>query len=110
MRVELLWWRGCPSTEEALALLREEIAAVGVDPTTIEVRELTTEAEAETEEFVGSPTIRVDGVDVEPPGPEPTGLTCRIYRRADGRISALPDRARVREALREAAQREGGAA
>ena len=84
--------------------------ALGLDPESVERREISSDDDAERERFVGSPTIRVDGADVEPPGSEPTGLTCRVYRRADGRISALPDRARVREALREAAQERGGAA
>jgi hypothetical protein len=48
---------------------------------------------------VGSPTIRVNGRDLQPPGDEPVGLTCRVYRLRDGRISPLPDRAEVREAL-----------
>ena len=48
---------------------------------------------------MGSPTIRVNGRDLQPPGDEPVGLTCRVYRLRDGRISPLPDRAEVREAL-----------
>jgi len=99
VKIELLWWRGCPSTDEALALLREEVRAAGLDPASIEVRELSTDAEAERERFVGSPTIRIDGRDVMPPGSEPVGLTCRVYRLRDGRVSPLPDRADVREAL-----------
>jgi hypothetical protein len=43
------------------------------------------------ERFVGSPTIRVDGVDVQPPVGEPFGLTCRVYHRRDGRVSPTPD-------------------
>ena len=50
-----------------------------------------TEGDAERERFCGSPTIRVDGRDVQDPGDEPIGLTCRVYRLRDGRISALPD-------------------
>ena len=107
-RVEFLWWEGCPSHPRALAQLREEMQALGLDPEGVELREVTSEGDAEQEEFVGSPTIRVDGADVEPVGEEPTGLTCRVYRRADGRISPLPDRDRVREALADAARREGG--
>lgn len=107
-KVEFLWWEGCPSHSDALAQLRDEMSDLGLDPESIEVREVTSDADAECEEFVGSPTIRVDGDDVQPPGDEPAGLTCRIYRRPDGRISALPDRADVREALARAAETEGG--
>jgi hypothetical protein len=97
--VELLWWTGCPSTEEALGELREEMTAAGLDPESIVVREIADEAEAERAGFVGSPTIRVDGRDVVDPGGEPAGLTCRVYRLSDGRVSAVPDRAVVRAAL-----------
>ena len=51
--------------------------------------------------------VRVDGRDVQDPENEPLGLTCRVYRLRDGRISALPDRADVQAALA-AAIRAGG--
>jgi hypothetical protein len=96
--IELLWWSGCPSWERALSELRDEAASLGVDPDAIEVREVASGDEAEREGFVGSPTIRVDGRDVQPTD-EPTGLTCRVYRLRDGRVSPFPDRADVRDAL-----------
>jgi hypothetical protein len=97
--IEFLWWEGCPSTDDALAILREEMRALGLDPKSVRVRELATDADAEREEFVGSPTIRVDGRDVQPPGEQPAGLTCRVYRLRDGRFSPLPDRQDVRDTL-----------
>jgi hypothetical protein len=100
--VELLFWEGCPSHPQALAELREAMAQLGLDPEAIEVREVDTDERATSEGFVGSPTIRIDGVDVQDPSDEPTGLTCRIYRRRDGRISPLPDPADVRDALHNA--------
>ena len=106
-RVEFLGWRGCPSSDEALAELREEMAAIGLDPHAVSVLEVDTEDDAEREEFVGSPTIRIDGRDVQP-ADEPAGLTCRIYRLRDGRVSPLPDRADVGDALAASiATREG---
>jgi hypothetical protein len=63
------------------------------------VREVHSESDARQERFVGSPTIRIDGTDIQPTQSEPYGLTCRIYHRRDGRISATPDPADVREAL-----------
>lgn len=98
--VEFLYWRECPSWERALGMLREEMGSVGLDSGLVRVREVDTEQGAREEEFVGSPTIRVDGADVQPPGPdEPVGLNCRIYRRGDGRISPLPEAAEVRRVL-----------
>jgi hypothetical protein len=104
--VEFLWWRGCPSSEEALAQLREEMAAAGLDPEAVIVHELHTDEEAEQESFVGSPTIRVDGEDIQAPGDEPVGLTCRVYRLRDGRASPLPDRADLADALAGSTMRE----
>jgi hypothetical protein len=100
--VELLFWEGCPSHPQALADLREAMIELGLRPERIEVREVDTDERATSEGFVGSPTIRVDGVDVQDPGEEPAGLTCRIYHRRDGRISPLPDPADVRDALHNA--------
>jgi hypothetical protein len=102
MRVELLFWDGCPSHTKALAELREAMMDVALDPSTIVLREVETQAEATLERFVGSPTIRIDGLDVQPPGAEPAGLTCRVYHRRNGRISPTPDPADVRDALRAA--------
>ena len=102
MRVELLFWQGCPSHEKALAELRAAITDVELDPGEVVVREVGTQEQAAAEHFVGSPTVRIDGVDVEPPGDEPAGLACRVYYRRDGRISPTPDPADLRDALRAA--------
>ena len=100
MTVELLWWDGCPSHPEALAdlerILREE--GVEVDVAQVEIHD---DEQARRERFPGSPTIRIDGEDIVPPGEgEPYSLTCRVYRRRDGGISAVPDPEDVRDAVR----------
>jgi len=99
MNVELLFWEGCPSHPQALANLREAMHELGLDPTAVLVREIHDHADAERERFVGSPTIRIDGSDIKPVEGEPYSLSCRVYHRRDGRISATPDPADVREAL-----------
>ncbi len=106
MLVELLYWDGCPSHPQALADLRAVMNEIGLDPEQIVVREVKTDADAEQERFVGSPTIRIDGHDVQPPDEEPYGLTCRIYHRRDGRISPTPDPADMRDALLASRERE----
>ena len=95
MEEELLYWDGCPSHPAALADLR---AALGED-VPIAVREIESEAQAAAEGFAGSPTIRVDGQDLFPID-DPPGLTCRVYRLADGRYSPTPDPEELRERLR----------
>ncbi len=104
-RVELLWWRDCPSWERAIDLVREEMAGLALDPDGLEVREIRDEEEAGREGFPGSPTVRVNGADIQPTD-EPAGLTCRIYRRRDGRVSPLPDVQDVRDAIAAALREE----
>jgi hypothetical protein len=86
-----------------MEMVREEMREAGLDPAALEVTEIETEDDAERSEFPGSPTIRIDGADFQPPGPEePGGLTCRVYRLRDGRASPLPDPRDLREALEKA--------
>jgi hypothetical protein len=99
MKIELLYWRECPSYPEAQQLLEEVLAARGVDEP-VEVREVTTDDEAARLSFPGSPTIRIDGRDVDPVGAtSPPALTCRIYHLPDGRVSPVPSRKQLEEAL-----------
>jgi hypothetical protein len=109
MRVELLFWAGCPSHPRALRELREALALEGLDPDCVQVREVDSEGQAASEGFIGSPTIRIDGADVQPQEQEPTGLTCRIYMLRDGRVSPTPDPADLRDALRRARTTAGAA-
>jgi hypothetical protein len=105
--VRFLWWRDCPSWERALAMLRAEMEDQGLDPERLEAVEVRDEADAERLGFPGSPTMLIDGVDVQPPDPEQAiGLTCRIYRRRDGRVSPMPDPEDIRDALSAARRSE----
>ncbi|MGO9974597.1 MAG: hypothetical protein ACLP01_17690 [Solirubrobacteraceae bacterium] len=117
--IELLWWEGCPSTEQARMQLQAALGEIGLERTEIRMVEVRTDAQAWSLDFPGSPTIRINGVDLlelarvqladsvsadahsSAPacGPAPAALTCRVYRRRDGRISPLPDPEDVREAL-----------
>ena len=100
--VELLWWDGCPSTQKALAAVREVLEDEGLDPDAVVLREVSTDEDARRERFVGSPTIRIGGVEVAPATGEPVGLSCRVYRLRDGRISPVPDQEDIRDAVRQA--------
>ena len=101
MRVELLWWDGCPSTPQALDELKEVLHSEGLDPESVELRKVESDEQAEREDFRGSPTIRIDGKDVLPSGEgDPVGLSCRVYRLRDGRPSPTPDPEELRDAIR----------
>jgi hypothetical protein len=110
MHVELLFWAGCPSHPQALRDRRAALADAGLHPEGVVVREVLTDVDAAEERFIGSPTIRIDGADVQPETGEPVGLTCRVYRRRDGRISPTPDPEDLRDALRRALAREEASA
>ena len=76
------------------------MANAGMDPQSLRSVEIATDDAASRAGFVGSPTIRVDGHDIQPPeDSEPPGLTCRVYHLRDGRISPLPDPEDIKEAL-----------
>jgi hypothetical protein len=99
VRIEFLYWEECPSHPEAKELLLEVLRERGLD-VPIEWRHIGTHEEAAANAFPGSPTIRVDGRDVDPAGAEaPPSLSCRIYRFADGRVAPVPSRRQLEEAL-----------
>ncbi len=98
--VEFLYDPDCPSHERALARLRE-VMAEQHNPAEIVVEAITSYDQARRRQFLGSPTIRVNGKDIDP-GSEHGGdyaLACRAYVKADGRISPLPPRELIRDAL-----------
>jgi hypothetical protein len=117
LEIELLWWEGCPSTQRARDELEAALRDVGLDDVEIRMREIRTDEEAIESPFAGSPTILIDGVDAlaaldspiasEDPqdvvADAPVGLSCRVYRRRDGRISPTPDPDDLRAALQRAA-------
>jgi peroxiredoxin len=99
-KIEFLTWEGCPSTGEARQLLDGVLAYFEI-PAEIEVRQVETQAEAEELGFPGSPTIRIDGVDVDPVGAAGRpSLSCRVYRRPNGTTSPLPSEYGIQAALK----------
>ena len=102
MRIELLYFDGCPNHEALLPRLRAILDEAGVrDP--VEQRRVETEAAAEADRFLGSPTVRVEGMDVDPgaSGRSDFGLKCRIYRTANG-LTGTPPEEWIRRAILEA--------
>ena len=96
---------GCPHRAGAIALA-ERVCAVLDDNAEIRVIEIPDQQAAEQAQFLGSPTIRVDGRDVEPDADRCVEYlcSCRLYR---GRHSlrGLPEEAWVRQALQDAQAR-----
>jgi len=102
-RVEILYFEGCPNHEPARALVERVAAELRVEPA-IELVEVVDPDAAADMRFLGSPTIRVDGRDVEPGADERHEfvLSCRVYRTERG-LAGQPDETWIREALSGAA-------
>ena len=98
MRVELLYFDGCPNWEVAERRLADALRALGRDDVAVERHLVATVEEAEELGFLGSPTIRIDGTDPFATGDERVGLACRVYVTADG-IGGSPDTAQLVTAL-----------
>jgi hypothetical protein len=105
MEIELLYFDGCPHHEALLARLRALVAAAGVDAPIV-MRRVEDAGAAERERFLGSPTVRVNGDDVEPgaAGRTDFGLTCRLYATPEG-LRPVPPDAWLLAALRRAGER-----
>jgi hypothetical protein len=68
--------------------------------TNVEVVEVKSEEQARQLRFIGSPTILINGQDIDPPPPDSHyALSCRAYRLEDGRISPLPSTETIRRAI-----------
>jgi hypothetical protein len=97
--VEILYFDGCPSHEPALALVERIDAELGIgaDVQMVKVPDQETAARLR---FPGSPTIRVDGVDVDPRSEErgDYALSCRVFRTERG-AAGQPDERWIRDAL-----------
>lgn len=80
MKVEVLFFEGCPNHKPAVELARDVARELGV-PAEVEEVEVLSSEDAKRLRFLGSPSIHVDGVDVEPRARAMTdfGFTCRTY-------------------------------
>jgi hypothetical protein len=98
-RVEILCVPGCPNRRPAQALVERVAGELGVE-TDIELVEVSDADAAAERRFLGSPTVRVDGRDVEP-GAERRqhyALSCRLYADEHG-VAGKPGAHLVRAAL-----------
>jgi hypothetical protein len=83
MRIEVLYVPGCPNYQPAVERIQEVLVSAGVN-SEIQGVPVSTEAQAEALQFPGSPTIRVNGKDVEADQTNAPGLACRLYANLSG--------------------------
>lgn len=99
LHIEFLFTPGCPAAGAALRLLRRVLAEENCEPRVL-VRTIKDYDEAIRHRFHGSPTIRIDGVDIEGPSVEREGhqLRCRTYHPHGGQLG-VPHPDTIRRAL-----------
>jgi hypothetical protein len=102
MNIEVLYFEGCPNHLPAVARVREVLMSLGLRD---EIHEVVvhSQADAVAMAFVGSPSIRINGADIEPWANTATafGLSCRTYLEGP-HYSGLPSRELLRKAISEA--------
>ena len=88
MKIELLYFDGCPSWQTGLSNLESALREEGV-AASIQMIKVNDEAEASQQKFMGSPSFRVDGTDLWPEARETYSLSCRVYPTPTG-IKGFP--------------------
>jgi hypothetical protein len=103
MQIEVFYFEDCPNhlptLERINAVLREE--GCSADVREVLVPDVST---AESVKFLGSPTVRVNGIDIEPTARDRRdfGLMCRRY------VGGVPSHELIRAAVRSASNDGGG--
>jgi len=102
MKIEILYFDGCPNHEPAVERVRQLLREEDVSAEVLEVN-VGDASIAQRVGFLGSPSVRVNGLDVEPEAraAREYGMMCRTYS-VDGRREGLPSREVLRRAIREA--------
>lgn len=105
MKVETLYFEGCPHWRHTHEAVERLVRELGIDAviTAVDIADLD---EAIRYRFLGSPTVRVDGHDIEPGADERDDYVfgCRIYRTESG-FCGMPDERWIRTALQRGARR-----
>jgi glutaredoxin len=100
MHIEILYFEGCPHVGETVTLVRRIARELDVE-VDIDVIEVEDDERARELDFRGSPTVRVDGKDIQPDAQEHTtvGLGCRVYTTPEG-TRGVPPADMIEDALR----------
>ena len=95
MRIDVLYFKGCPNHRPTVSMVNEVVRSLGLSATIREI-EVKDEADAERLRFFGSPTIQVNGRDIDPAaeGRRDHSFSCRMYCG-----SGLPPRELLQRAL-----------
>jgi hypothetical protein len=107
MRVELLYWDGDPNYMTTRQRLVEVLTEDAFE-TPIQMVAVNRADDAELLDFRGSPTIRIDGVDIQPDAESPIGLALRRYPADDDLDGPLTEPIPGKRLIRRAVERARG--
>ena len=107
MIIEILLFDDCPNAEATEKLVRETVSKLEIDAS-IEITKVINNDEAIDKRFLGSPSIRINGKDLEVEEDELTqySMRCRVYRQEDSQ-SGVPPKDLLVSALSIASTRKG---
>lgn len=96
--IEVLYFDGCPSWKRAVENLEAALKAEGASAD-VELIRVESDAEAQAQRFLGSPSFRVNGHDLWPEERAEFALDCRVYATPEG-LKGWPTVEMLREQLR----------
>src|SRR5712692_3981769 len=102
MKIEILYFHGCPNYGPTVERVKEALRQEGLTADIVEIN-VGDDSTARSVGFLGSPSVRIDGLDIEP-SVRPSkafGMMCRTYTEAGRRVGPPPLEL-IRAALREA--------
>jgi Thioredoxin domain len=104
LKIEILVFDGCPNIESTEKLVRDSVDELGIDAN-IEIVNVVDNDDAIAKRFLGSPSIRINGKDLEIEESEFTqySMRCRVYR-SGRKTSGIPDKNVLLDCLRNASR------
>jgi hypothetical protein len=102
MKIDILVFDGCPSAESTCSLVRQIVEEENVQAEIV-IKEVNSLEDARPYRFLGSPTVYVNGLDIESARRDEANddMSCRIYRTPQG-SSGVPPVEMIRQAIRSA--------
>jgi len=100
IKIEFLFWEDCPSHGPTWERLQAILTEKGLKAQVRQI-EIRTDEDAKQWSFCGSPTILINGEDIDPKGAraQRIGLNCRVYHTPDGRVTPVPSEEMIRTAI-----------
>ena len=110
MKIEVLGFAGCPNYMPALRQVQAILESIGIQAA-VEQLEVDSDEAARQTRFLGSPTIRVNGLDVEAAARQSSqfGVGCRTYV-VRGKRQGRPPQQWIEDTIREAMAKVGAPA